>query len=126
MATRACDCELDLKVPCADVTDGFGGHSGRRSSAAKSAIEIAGRAAWLAWQIGEDDLTAPEARQQLSRIADDLARCEERFPHDLRARVSGAFRLAQMAAVADDLAGLRQASQQMRVVLEQYHNAIPA
>jgi len=125
MATRARDYQhaLGQDVPTDDVMGGATERTGIRSAAAKAAIEIAGRAAWLAWQIDVEDVNAREARQQLSGIADDLARWEGRFPSDLSGQVSDAFKTAYAAAVDDDLRSLAQATQQIRVILERYHNA---
>ena len=125
MATRARDYQhaLGQDVPTDDVMGGTLQRAGMRSPAAMAAIEIAGRAAWLTWQIGVEDVNAREARQQLSGIADDIARWEGRFPSELSGQVTDAFKTAYAAAVDDDLPSLAHATQQIRVILEQYHNA---
>lgn len=126
MATRPSHdyCGFDEAVPADDVMGGSLDRSGQRTAAAaKAAIEIAGRAAWLAWQISAQEVNVREARYQLSGIADDLARFGDRFPDELRTQVLAAFKTAQSSAANEDLSGVAKATRQIRVTMEQYHNA---
>jgi hypothetical protein len=126
MATRASQqfSGFDEAVPADDVMGGSLQRSSTRvPAAAQAAIEIAGRAAWLAWQISAHEVNVREARHQLSGIAEDLARFGDRFPDELRAQVLAAFENAQSSATNEDLSGVANATRQIRVAMEQYHNA---
>jgi hypothetical protein len=111
-------------VPANDVMGGPSEISATHAArSAQAAIEVAGRAAWLTWQIDAHEVNMHEARYQLSGIADDLARLGDRFPEDLRTRVMADFAAAQSASNDDDLAVMSAATRQIRLTLEQFHKA---
>jgi hypothetical protein len=115
---------FDDTVPANDVTGGPSEISvTHKAHSAQAAIEVAGRAAWLTWQIDAQEVNLHEARYQLSGIADDLARFEDRFPEDLRTRVMADFAAAQSASNDNDLAAMAAATRQIRLTLEQFHKA---
>lgn len=115
---------FDETVPANDVAGGsveiVAPHTAR---SAHAAIEVAGRAAWLTWQIDAQEVNMDEARYQLSGIADDLARFDDRFPADLRTSVMADFAAAQSASANDDLAAMAAATRQIRLTMEQFHKA---
>lgn len=114
----------DQTVPANDVMGGSAELVGTRTArSAQAAIEVAGRAAWLTWQIDADEVNLDEARYQLSGIADDLARFEDRFPDELSNRVMADFAAAQSASTDNNLAAMAAATRRIRLTMEQFHKA---
>jgi hypothetical protein len=118
------DSDMDETVPANDVTDGVSTLASLdKPKAANAAIEIAGRAAWLAWQIDAEEVNLDEARYQLSGIGEDLGRYKERLPAHLISRVMADYSAARSASQNKDLAGMSAATRQIRLTMEQFHKA---
>lgn len=120
---------LDVHVPCDDVTATtvrpLSGHANLRG-AAQLAIEIGGRAAWLAWQIDADEVLVNEAQWQLRGIGEDLARYASRLPAELHERMILTLQEAQASAQAQDLQAVARSARNIREVAERYRNTTMA
>lgn len=131
MATRPSqhDSSIDMLVPSNDVTvsnapatrldaDGRG--------AAQAAMEIGGRAAWLAWQIEADEVLVNEAQAQLRGIDENIERYGSRLPADLRKSIGAQLDVARAAAVDADLRAVAAAARNIRQVAERFRNSTMA
>lgn len=96
----------------------------RARASAQAAREIAGSAAWLAWQIGAGDLTVREASYHLGGIDADLVRLGDRLPLDVRTQVSASLHAAYVAVKAGDLPQIESAARTIRNTLEAYRAAV--
>jgi len=96
----------------------------RTTRAFETALEIEGRAAWLAWQICTGEATAREAVEQITAIADELERSARDVPDDLREQLSQSLAMGRAAALKSDMPAAEAATRNVRAMVESYRNAV--
>lgn len=116
---------FDETVPAHDVakSDLAGASQQRLADASRAAISMARRAAWLAGQISMQEVNLREARIQLDGITDDLVRLRQLFAQELGALIDALLQPVRTLEASDSLSEVAEVTRQIRVSMEQYHNA---
>ena len=101
--------------------ENFEDHDAEHLAAAfETALEIEGRAIWLATRLDNGEASEREVRNKLAELAHQMTRHGDDFPTHLRNEVSRLLSAARTAAMAEEHGLVSRSAHRIRAAVESY------